>query len=281
MNFFPPQAKPRDVVGGLRARSKRGAIAQTWWSERFIQVLESIVVGGRLTRGKNYARRGQVIDLDVRPGSATARVQGSRAKPYRVRLGVTAFGKAEWAQVEQALASRAWYMAKLLAGEMPDDIEDVFTSVGLSLFPPSERDLSMDCSCPDWSVPCKHLAAVCYLLAESFDDDPFAILGWRGREKQDLLDNLRALRGSAGPAADQSARRSSAPPLASCLDSYFALQAKPATTRPPATTQPGALLDQLPPVDITVRGKPLVDLLRPAYQHPGVGSGTSVGNEVR
>lgn len=268
MNFFPPPAKPREVTGGLKARSKRGAIGRTWWSGRFIKVLESIVVGGRLERGKNYARRGQVIDLDVAAGSVTARVQGSRAEPYRVRMAVTAFGDAEWEQVERALAGRAWYMAKLLAGEMPDDIEDVFTSVGLSLFPADELELSMDCSCPDWSVPCKHLAAACYLLAESFDEDPFAILAWRGRERWELLDNLRALRGTAGPAADQHERRGLAVPLADCLDSYFSWQAKPTKASAPVPSVPGALLDQLPPVDITVRGKPLLELLRLAYQRP-------------
>ena len=96
--------------------------------------------------------------------------------------------------LERELAGNAWYLAKLLAGEMPDDIEDVFAGVGLSLFPASAGELSLDCSCPDWEVPCKHLAATFYLLAESFDDDPFRILAWRGRPREDLLDNLNAAR---------------------------------------------------------------------------------------
>jgi uncharacterized Zn finger protein len=182
------------VEGGLKARSKRGAIAQTWWSERFIAVLEDIGMGNRLQRGRSYARRGQVISLDVDAGSVTAQVQGSRARPYRVRVGLRAFGKAQWAKVERELAGNAWYLAKLLACEMPDDIEDVFEGVGLSLFPGSAGELSLDCSCPDWEVPCKHLAATFYLLAESFDDDPFRILAWRGRQREDLLDNLHTAR---------------------------------------------------------------------------------------
>ena len=204
-SWFPQPSKPRPVEGGLKARSRRGAIAQTWWSERFIEVLESLGVGGRLSRGRTYARKGQVIDLDVAAGAVTATVQGSRPRPYRVRVGLTAFGKTEWTAVCQALADNAWYTAKLLAGEMPEDIEDVFTSVGLSLFPASEAELSMDCTCPDWSVPCKHVAAVFYLLAESFDDDPFGILAWRGRERDDLLDALAALR-TGGVAAEIIAR---------------------------------------------------------------------------
>lgn len=261
--WFPPPSKPRAVEGGLKARSKRGAIAQTWWSERFIEVLENIGLGNRLQRGRSYARKGQVISLDVDAGTVTAQVQGSRARPYRVRIGVTAFGKAEWAKLERELAGNAWYLAKLLSGEMPDDIEDIFTGLGLSLFPASAGELSLDCSCPDWEVPCKHLAAVFYLLAESFDDDPFTILAWRGRDREDLLANLQASRHPHGtPAADVAERVGT--PLTDCLDSFFVLQADLPTPSTHSTVSM-SLLDQLPPVDIAVRGHSLPDLLRAAY----------------
>ena len=210
--WFPPPSRPRAVEGGLKARSARGAIAQTWWSERFIEVLEDIGMGNRLQRGRSYARKGQVMSLDVAAGSVTALVQGSRARPYRVRIGIAAFGKSEWAQAESALAGNAWYTAKLLAGEMPDDIEDVFGGLGLPLFPATAREFSLDCSCPDFAVPCKHVAATFYLLAESFDDDPFAILAWRGRERDDLLANLQAARFAGPPAADRVER----PGIAAC-----------------------------------------------------------------
>ena len=212
---IPPPSRPRPVEGGLKARSTRGAIAQTWWSERFIAVLEDIGMGNRLQRGRSYARKGQVISLEVDPGSVTAEVQGSRARPYRVRIGIPAFGKAEWAQVERSLADNAWYAATLLSGEMPDDIEDVFAGLGLSLFPATARELSLDCSCPDHAVPCKHLAATFYLLAESFDDDPFAILAWRGREREDLLANLAAARTEGPPAADRAEQQPDRSPTAS------------------------------------------------------------------
>jgi uncharacterized Zn finger protein len=187
------------VEGGIKARSKRGEIAQTWWSRRFIEVLESFGMGGRLLRGKNYARAGQVLSMSLSTSVVVAQVQGSRPEPYRVRIAVKAFSGSEWAQITEALAEQAIFAAKLLAGEMPPDIEDVFTHLGLTLFPATMRELSMDCSCPDWEVPCKHLAAACYLLAESFDADPFEILAWRGRDRQELLDWLRRLRG--GPRA--------------------------------------------------------------------------------
>lgn len=262
-SWFPAPSKPRPVDGGIKARSKRGAIAQTWWSERFIGVLETIRVGGRLERGRTYARKGQVIDLEIDAGAVTATVQGSRARPYRVRIGLPAFGKTEWTQVSQALADNAWYAAKLLAGEMPEDIEDVFTSVGLSLFPTSADQLTMDCTCPDWEVPCKHLAAVFYLLAESFDEDPFGILAWRGRDRDDLLGSLSALR-TGSPQADHAERVAAAVPLTDCLDTYF-IPPTEIPRRAPAQTPSDAVLDQIPPIALTIRRTPLVDLLRPAY----------------
>ena len=170
-------------------------MGERWWSLRFLEVLESFALGSRLTRGKNYARRGQVLSLTVAPGMVTASVQGSRVKPYKVTIALSAFSELVWAKVEVSLAEQAIHSARLLAGEMPHDLEEVFTAAGAPLFPEQVDDLNMSCSCPDWEVPCKHLAATFYLLAESFDDDPFAILLWRGRGREALLGRLRDLRG--------------------------------------------------------------------------------------
>ena len=261
---FFPAAKPKVVEGGLRARSQRGTIAQSWWSGRFVAVLENMGLGGRLQRGRRYARTGQVIDMDVAAGLVSARVQGSRSQPYRVRISITAYDKAQWARLERALAEKAWYAAQLLSGAMPDDLEVVFTEAGLPLFPGNGKDLSMDCSCPDWGVPCKHVAAVCYLLAESFDEDPFRILAWRGREREDLLENLRALRSSATTATAAAGSHTRVAALTECLDGYF-VQAAPIPAYQPSQLPPDAVLRQLPPLSLEVRGIAVVDLLRPAY----------------
>jgi len=271
--WWPPASRPRAVEGGLKARSTRGAIAQTWWSGRFIAVLESIIVGGRLQRGRNYARRGQVLSMDVTAGLVSALVQGSRVQPYRVRIGLDAFGQPEWAAAERALAGSAWYSAKLLAGEMPEDIEDVFAELGLALFPASSAELSMYCSCPDWQVPCKHVAAVFYLLAEAFDDDPFSILAWRGRDREELLAGLHAARGGlatgvasalAGTPVPAGVPLAAGAPLAECLGSFFAPPAPLPVTTPPAASG-SSILGQLPELRLAVRGRPLPDLLHPVY----------------
>jgi uncharacterized Zn finger protein len=208
--YFPwgESSGPIAVEGGIKAKSKRGAIGEQWWSRRFIAALESSGIGGRLTRGRSYARRGQVLEFSLVAGKVTARIQGSRPQPYRASITVPPLTTAQWKEVESRLAAQALFRARLLAGEMPAEIEQVFADVGTPLFPRSATDMTMDCNCPDWGVPCKHLAAVCYVLAEAFDDDPFAMLAWRGKTRDELLSALRgaalggaALGGASRPAA--------------------------------------------------------------------------------
>ena len=111
-----PPAKPIRVEGGIKARSRRGAIGEQWWSRRFIGVLEASALGGRLARGRSYARAGQVLDFRLSQGKVTAQVQGSRVRPYDVRLGVLPLTKPQWRRVTERLASQALFRAKLLAG---------------------------------------------------------------------------------------------------------------------------------------------------------------------
>jgi uncharacterized Zn finger protein len=281
--WYPPPSRPRPVEGGLKARSRRGAIGETWWSRRFIDLLESFRLGGRLDRGRRYARAGQVLDLQVAAGLVSARVQGSRVRPYRVRLETPVLAPSDWERVEQAMAGRAAFVARLLAGEMPHDIEEAFAAAGVSLFPASPRNLASSCSCPDWSNPCKHVAAVYYLLAEAFDDDPFLIFAWRGRTRSELLGRLRALRGSdtnpaeapgtsgaGGPDPDGGGGLVppvEAPPLAECLDRFWSAGDLDALRiRPRAAEVPDALLRQLDPPAVDVAGRDLAELLAPAYR---------------
>ena len=261
-------SRPLEVEGGIRARSQRGAIGEQWWSRRFTGVLESFGMTGRLARGRNYARRGQVLGFEISTGYVTAQVQGSRPKPYRVRIQVTPLTTPQWRRVEQALAGQALFRAKLLAGEMPREIEEVFADCGTPLFPRSARDLAMSCSCPDWEVPCKHLAAVLYVLAEAFDLDPFGILAWRGRDREELLAALR-LRSAgeaeaARPLIDVTDR-----PLAESVADYWSPGMSTARLRalPPApAAPPDLLLRTFEPPPVLVRDGDLVALLTPVYE---------------
>jgi uncharacterized Zn finger protein len=265
--FYPP-SRPRRAAGGIRARSKRGPIGEQWWSRRFIDVLESLGLASRLSRGRSYARSGQVLALDIGTGHVTATVQGSRLKPYRVRLTVDPLTTRQWRAVEAALAGRAVFRAKLLAGEMPAEIEQVFADCGTPLFPRSARDLGMVCSCPDWEVPCKHLAAVCYVLAEAFDADPFAMLAWRGKGREELLTSLRSITGGREPTASRPVIDVQDRPLAECVAEFWAPALSPARLRslpPAAAAPPDLLLRSVEPPMLTAGGQDLATLLRPAY----------------
>jgi uncharacterized Zn finger protein len=267
-----PYGKTRKVEGGLKARSTRGAIGETWWSRRFIAVLESFALGTRLTRGRAYARKGQVISLDIAPGVVASTVQGSRKKPYDVTVALEPLRDKAWHAVEKAIAAEAIYSARLLAGEMPPDLEQVFASAGAPLFPRSVGELAMRCSCPDHAVPCKHIAATFYLLAEAFDDDPFQILLWRGRNRSELLAHL----GSADPLWQEQAQHLDdqqslfadvrLPPLDELRDRFWVMPV-PLPERPPVLeTAPDLLLRQLPTPNAALGGRSLVAKLRPLYQ---------------
>jgi uncharacterized Zn finger protein len=187
---YPPPSRARQVEGGIKASSKRGQFAQNWWGRRWIQALESFDIGSRLQRGRSYARKGQVLSIDVKKGMVEARVQGSRHDPYAVHIKVRPLMPSEWKRLADQLGIQAIFAAKLLAGEMPQDIEAAFTSAGLSLFPQKQTEISTACSCPDWSNPCKHVAAVYYLLGEAFDRDPFLIFRLRGIDREEFIPML-------------------------------------------------------------------------------------------
>src|SRR5579871_695709 len=188
-DYYEP-SRPRKAKGGIRAQSKRGTFGESWWAKRWMDTLDSYGLGARLSRGRSYARNGQVLSIDIEKGRITARVQGSRPKPYSVEIQVKTLDADAWRRVQEALSGQPIYGARLLAGEMPQDIEEVFRGVKLSLFPARMQDLQTDCSCPDWSNLCKHIAAVYCLLGEEFDRDPFLLFTLRGITRAELLAGL-------------------------------------------------------------------------------------------
>jgi uncharacterized Zn finger protein len=202
-NYYS-ENRPRKVEGGIKARSDRGSIGESWWSKRWVTVLESLGMGTRLTRGRSYARQGQVLSIEVEAGLVKAKVQGSMAKPYTITIRLQPLSNQDWEEVTDAMASQAIFAAKLLAGEMPTHIEEAFDAAHLSLFPTLQQDLQTDCSCPDWANPCKHIAAVYYILAERFDEDPFLLFKLRGRTREEIVKVLREKRVEALPIGETS-----------------------------------------------------------------------------
>jgi uncharacterized Zn finger protein len=169
-------------------------LGTTWWGQRWIKALEQFSRDylSRLGRGRTYARTGRVHDLSIGPGLVTAVVTGS--EPYDVSLRMDAFSTAEWNMAIRIMSQEARYAAELLAGQMPSDIDAVFRRCKRSLFPSKSHDLETDCSCPDWASPCKHVAAMHYVLGEAFDRDPFLLFELRGRTRDQVLVALSRLR---------------------------------------------------------------------------------------
>ena len=183
--------KPLSTRGGIKSRVNRGRFhGSNWWSKRWIEILEGSIDSVRLARGRSYARRGQVVDIEIEPGLVTASVQGTRKKPYQIRLGFEVLSDEAKSLLLFRFRERSSFPARLLAGEMPEEMEKVFKEAGTGLFPSKSALRRFKCSCPDDAVPCKHIIAVLLLLAEVFDDDPFLLLKLRGVNREVLINLL-------------------------------------------------------------------------------------------
>jgi uncharacterized Zn finger protein len=168
--------------------------SREWWSQRWLDLLDSYRFKKRLERARNYSRQGNVLSIQFEGAKVSARVQGTEVEPYQVSLFLEPFTDEQWQYVIETMSQRAIFAAKLLAGEMPPNIEEVFTLNGLSLFPFTLSEVRSKCSCPDKANPCKHIAAVYYQLGDRFSEDPFVLFQLRGRTKNQIIDALRELR---------------------------------------------------------------------------------------
>lgn len=263
----------------MTAARRRTDFGLTWWGQRWLAALEALgaVYENRLPRGRTYARRGAVDDVVVQAGRVTARVQGSRARPYKVSVALPVVDDATWEAVIVALAAQVGRAAALLDGRMPEDVDEVVGACGASLFP-RPGELEVTCSCPDWANPCKHAAAVCYVLATTFDADPFLLPELRGRDRTTLLAGIRAAR-SRGVTPEAPQRRSGPVVLEDLRASslWYAsgdgrvtggdLGTVPVHPRPPAAAT--ATLRSLgpPPAALGAIGEPLAELVQTAAEH--------------
>jgi hypothetical protein len=251
------ESVPLAVEGGLATSRQRGAMAGTWWSQRFVDVLDAYGLGTRLRRGRRYARAGQVLSFEVTSGLLVAQVQGSRRTPYLVSVRAAPPTEDSWTLVEQALRDRVGFVARLLDGEVPPELEDVCGDAGIELLPTRWASLTAECNCPDWENPCKHLAAVLYVFADRLDADPWLLFQWRGRTREQLLAHLEAL--SGGGRLD--GLPSWWPLVPGRTDARRAWRAPEASVPDP----PHAVLARLAQLDVDIDGTPVTELLTAAY----------------
>lgn len=172
----------------------RNEFGSNWWSKKWNSAISSFTISSRIDRGREYARAGNVMGIEVAKGEIQAEVQGNSVDPYEVSMEIDIFSKQQWEKIMKVMAQKAIFCAMILNGEMPENIEEAFKEAGVSLFPKKQIHLITQCSCQDTANPCKHIAAVHYMLGLEFDRDPFVILKLRGMDKEEFLKALRILR---------------------------------------------------------------------------------------
>ena len=231
-------------------------MATAWWSNRLVQLLGSYGLGARMQRGRRYARAGQLVSFDVQPGLIVAQVQGSRAVPYVVTVATTQLTDEQWAQVQDAMAARVAFLAQLLAGQIPPELETIFDLAGVALLPAQWSAVRANCSCPDWENPCKHVAAVLYVFADKLDDDPWLLLRWRGLEREAMLAQLHASKRGVGEGV-----------VAPWWPLVPGVELPPTADHRSTWTlnDPLVALTRLGPLDVLVKSQPAGELLAPAY----------------
>ena len=232
--------------------------SREWWAQRWLDLLDSYRFKKRLERARTYSRQGNVLSIKFQGAKVTAEVQGTEAEPYQVSLSLESFTEEQWGFVIETMSHRAFFAAKLLAGEMPQNIEEVFTSNGVSLFPFSLSDIRSKCSCPDKANPCKHIGAVYYQLGDRFSEDPFVLFQLRGSSKDKIIASLRQLRSNSNieetPEINSNCapNRSPTPNIAQFWRYDRPLDPNLVVIAPPVSSE--SILDILGPIPLSIDG---------------------------
>ncbi|TPQ32050.1 helicase SNF2 [Cupriavidus pinatubonensis] len=242
---LPPDQTTHQILKEARPAGRQ-SFGRTWWGEHWLNALTQIDYDNRLPRGRTYANKGAVTDLVVRDGTIHAQVQGSRPRPYQVTITVPPLSAKDSARLLDAIAAEPALIARMLNRELDPSVLDHARNLGISVFPARWKDLDMQCSCPDWAVPCKHLAAVIYLLSREIDGNPFLVFALRG---VDLAQALKSRDIHLSPAAG-----AVLPTLTELL---------PTASEAPADAGDLAALDQLDVSGISDLSGPLLHVLPP------------------
>jgi uncharacterized Zn finger protein len=182
-------------------------LARTWWGKSWNKNLERYAdYSNRIGRGKSYVRHGAVLDLRIEGGRVTALVQGSRAKPYEVVIRIAPVKKTNWDQIRKQCQGELRSLTDLLAGKFPKELGEIFLAEGKGLFP-TPKEISFDCSCPDWASMCKHVAATLYGVGARLDEDPLLFFTLRQADTEELV--ARAVQEKTGDLLARAKQKSS------------------------------------------------------------------------
>ncbi|GGL36065.1 hypothetical protein GCM10011588_58660 [Nocardia jinanensis] len=195
MPDFSEFGKRRAVSGGVSARSRRGAFARTFWSKSFLEVVERLAEPGRLSRGRTYARAGQVVSYRIEPGVVAAEVQGSQPRPFGTTCDIRRLRDEEVDLLIEVIRASPGMLARVVSGDLPRELAP-------HLLPETAADIDFGCTCPDPGWPCKHAVAVACLLAERLDDHPRDLLTLRGLSLDTLIGGVETATADGDEFAD-------------------------------------------------------------------------------
>ena len=162
---------------------------QTWWGKEWLNTLTNIDYSNRLPRGRRYAGNGSVIDIKIKDNVIKAKVQGTRRTPYRVEITIPLFSQTQKNKLIKEITANPLILSKLINRELPVELFELSEKNNIQIFPDTWEDLEMNCSCPDWAVPCKHIAAVVYIIANEIDKNPFLIFNLHGVDILQAIEN--------------------------------------------------------------------------------------------
>jgi uncharacterized Zn finger protein len=261
---------PRRVRRGLRLARRDGVKATNAAARRWLAGMERTFGPEAMRAGWEYALSGQVVTLDLEEGQVRATVQGTAARPYTMSIRFETLPAPQWRRVVEAMAAEAVYAARLLHGELPAALETLEHQLDLQVLPPSQVPWSVDCTCPA-AAPCKHAAAVGYLVAERLEERPILAFKLRGADPDRLREQLRQARamrtrGAAAAHADPLIPESQVTPapLESCAEDFWRAAPSHAEPIPSVHYPPHGLLRRLGPSPLPGRF-PLVGLLATVY----------------
>ena len=183
---------------GLKPKVTKGKFVGNWWANRWMEVLENLFDPRKLKQGRTYARKTKVLSLEEKGSLISAKVQGERYYPHQVTIRLKNFSEQTWEKILNKMAGQALFEAQMRNGNLPKEIEEFLQEQGYSLFPKNSGEISIKCDCGDSSIPCKHSAAVLYLLMEKLDEDPFLLFRMRGRSKEQIFKGLQRRYGKRG-----------------------------------------------------------------------------------
>jgi uncharacterized Zn finger protein len=277
--YRPRPIKPRKVRGGVKLSDSAAAFERSWAAQRWIRLVEETAPGDAMVAGLEYANQGQTRALSIESGVVRATIQGTIIAAYKTSLTLPAFSFEDAERAVAAMVDQAVFAAKLLAGELPPAIEDVFKPLGLRLFP-EPGEINPSCTCRDprsqrnW---CKHACCAAYLVAEHLANDPFVTFTLRGLPRDELLERLRQRRAAAAGGESGSlvytprvpgASEFQAPPLEDCIENFWELgpelELMATPIEPPEVSHP--LLRRLGPSPFPAGRFPLVGLLATCYE---------------